>query len=674
MYRRLTLIRIFMLCISSVALAQEMEEIQSVSLDSIVVKEHRRSLLLKNGNNGSVVWDMQLMKQMPQILGNADPIHYAQMLPGVQTNNEYQGGIHVQGCDNEHNEVSIAGVPIYNVTHLMGFFSAFNSSHYPSMSLTESAQSGSFSNRLGAELAMQFPRHVPDSIEGEISAGLISSQGTLRIPLSKNSALFTSLRASYMNLLYSQWMKAEDMQVKYSFYDANITYVNNVNKKNSLVVDVYSGMDNAKLFQDLYIADMHDKWGNGMGAIHWIYSPNETMCMKNTLYTTNYKNNLQLNLIQEQYSLKSRITDIGFRNHIDLGDIACGVNAIWHHIQPQSVVGSGSYNTSYRNAGTTHSLEASLFCDYTQPISRSLSATIGIRGSIYTTAERTWTAVDPTLRVDFSQDNWNCSLVYALKHQYLFQTGFSDMGLPTEFWFSADRNTPPQYAQSLIAKGEAYLFGRRYQLSASLYWKKLYNQIEYNGTVFDLINDNYNLTSQLLHGEGENYGMNIMLSKCTGRLTGWVSYAYGKTKRRYPSEGMPGIYPANHDRPHEIDAVATYSLPKHWSFGATAVVCSGTPFTAPKAIFVMNGNIMSQYGNHNSSRLRTYCRIDVSINYHWNSKHRIEQGINLSLYNVLCRGNELFHYVRADRNNHLYYKTVSFIIPILPSVSYFVKI
>lgn len=663
-----------MLCTFSLALAQEPEEVQSISLDSVVVTEHRRTLLLKKGENDSHVLDMRLMKQMPQILGNADPIHYTQMLPGIQTNNEYQGGIHVQGCDNEHNEVSVSGVPIYNVVHLLGFFSTFNSAHYPSMSLTESAMSGNFTNRLGAELTMQMPQLVPDSVEGELSVGLISSQGTMRIPMSKSSALVASVRASYMNLLYGKWLKMENMQMKYSFYDANITYVNLINQKNSLTFDFYSGADNATLSQDLYIADMHDRWGNSMGAIHWTYTPNDELRVKNTLYATTYSNNMQLNLVQEHYQLDSKITDVGFRNNVELGNMTMGADAIWHHIKPQSVSGSGSYNKSYRSTDITKSLETSVFCDYVQSLTKSTHINVGIRGSIYTTGEQTWGAVDPAAKVCFSQDNWMCSLGYALKHQYLFQSGFSDMGLPTEFWFSADENTSPQYAHSLIAKGETFLFNRRYQISMSLYWKKLYNQVEYNGTVFDLINDDYTLTRQLLHGYGENYGVNIMLSKCTGRLTGWVSYAYGKTKRRYPLEGMNEVYPANHDRPHEIDAVVTYSLPKHWSFGATAVVCSGTPFTAPKFIYIMNGNIMSQYGKHNSSRLHTYSRVDISVNYRWRHRRHTEQWVNLSLYNVMCHNNDLFHYVRTTSNKHIYYKTVGFISPILPSVSYFVKI
>lgn len=124
----------FTLCIFWLtAIAQEVQNIQSVSLDSVLVKGYRYSSAIKSNPDGSMIWDMQRMDNLPQILGNADPIHYAQMLPGIQTNAEYTSGIHIQGCDNSHNHITLGGVPIYNVNHLLGFFSTFNSTHFPSL-------------------------------------------------------------------------------------------------------------------------------------------------------------------------------------------------------------------------------------------------------------------------------------------------------------------------------------------------------------------------------------------------------------------------------------------------------------------------------------------------------------------------------------------------------------
>ena len=663
-----------MLCLSPLAVnAQQPEEMQSISLDSVLVTEHRRSLLLKQQQNGTLQWDMRMMQSMPQILSNADPIHYAQMLPGVQSNNEYQGGIHVQGCDNEHNEISIDGVPIYNVNHLLGFFSTFNATHFKSMQLTESAQKADFPNRIGAQLTMQLYEEQPDTMSGDLSVGLLSSQGTLRMPLNSSSALTVSLRTSYMNLLYGAWLKMDGQQLKYSFYDFNTSYTHHFNQRNMLLVDIYTGMDKADMQEDKYMAHMQEKWGNATCAMHWISHPNDDLSMRTSLYTTSYGNKLQMDMVQEHYWLKSRIVDVGLRHGLEWRGWKVGGEAIWHYIQPQSVGGYGSYKSSFPSTPKTKSVEASLYADKQIHLSPLFDFSVGMRGAFYRAPHRTYWSANPSAEVGYTAPWGRYAFSYALRHQYIFQAGFSDMGLPTEFWFTADKNIPPQYAHCFNVRAEAPLFDKRYQVSVSLYYKKLYHQVEYDGTILDLIGDQYQWDNQLLYGKGENYGANVMVSKCTGRLTGWMSYSYGRARRSYPTAQGWRTYPANHERPHEIKAVATYSLPKHWSFGATFVACSGTPFTAPRAIYVMNGHLMSIYDEHNANRLSPYWRMDVSANYQWKGRHKWHQGVNLSVYNLLFHDNDLFHYVRVSNDGEIYYKAMGFVSPILPSVSYFMK-
>ena len=115
-----TILTTAMLCFFFPLYGQEKK--QSIMLDSVLVHGKQHNASLKTESDKGILWNMRMMNDMPKILGNADPMHYAQMLPGVQTNNEYNGGIHVQGSENEHNELSIAGVPLYNVNHLLGFF------------------------------------------------------------------------------------------------------------------------------------------------------------------------------------------------------------------------------------------------------------------------------------------------------------------------------------------------------------------------------------------------------------------------------------------------------------------------------------------------------------------------------------------------------------------------
>ena len=227
----------FLCAFSSSAHAQEDESAWSFSLDSVTVTGYRNRSPIRTGVDGVTLWDMSNVADLPQILGNADPIHYAQMLPGIQTNSEYRSGVIIEGCDNQHNVISIEGVPIYNVNHLLGFFSTFNSSHFKSMSISKGVFSAKSPNRLGGQLDMLNSIDVLDTISGQVSFGLVSSQGTIRLPINSKTSLTASLRGAYINLLYSNWLKADGQQVSYSFYDANMSLVHRLNRKNTLIVD-----------------------------------------------------------------------------------------------------------------------------------------------------------------------------------------------------------------------------------------------------------------------------------------------------------------------------------------------------------------------------------------------------------------------------------------------------
>ena len=185
---------VILFCTFSFCAHAQEEDVWNISLDSLVVKSYQNTSLMKTNGNGKVTWNLRQMESLPKILGNADPVRYAQMLPGVQTNNEFSAGLRIQGCDNQHNVITVGEVPIYNINHLLGFFSSFVSSHYPVMELTKSPASVQMANRLGSELTMELPDSIPSSVNGEVSLGLISSQGTLRIPVTRRLGVTLSLR------------------------------------------------------------------------------------------------------------------------------------------------------------------------------------------------------------------------------------------------------------------------------------------------------------------------------------------------------------------------------------------------------------------------------------------------------------------------------------------------
>ena len=641
-------------------------------LDSVYVVGDRYNSYISAGNNGKPVrWNMQMMHSLPKILGNADPLHYVQLLPGVQTNSEYDAGLHVQGCDNMHNMLAIGGVPVYNAAHLLGIFSVFNSSHYPTMSFAKSINECMTSGRLGGELNMELPSVVPDSVNGEFSVGVMSSQGTFRIPVNEKSAFFLSLRASYLNLLYGSLLEFDDSKLKYCFSDINATYLYNPNKNNKIWLDVYAGYDDASII-DADNGNIMAKWGNYLVAAHHEYKA-RNFKFQHSLYTTNYKNSFVLERQEMNFRMPSAIYDWGYSGTLTGDDWRCGLSAVMHSIKPQSP----SFQTeddTYDHVSVIHnSYEFMLHGKYTFLLLDNFSVESGSNASFYVSpSSKFYASLNPAVTMNYETPTFGClSFMWDIRHQYILQTGLSSMGLPIEFRISSDENLVPQYSQNYTLSYSKDIFGGDYILSCEMYYKKLYNQIEYDGNMFDFYSNSFNLYDALSIGEGDNYGLNIMLNKCSGSLTGWLSLALGRAMRISPLYGSEK-YPANHERLYEFNAVATYKFNNKFDVGATFVAASGTPFTAPKKFYMVNGNLISEYDKHNSNRVMPYSRLDLSMNYTFHRKSGVEQGVNFSIYNTLMSKNKIYYRLKFYENKFAYVG-MGFIMNILPSVSYYCK-
>ncbi len=674
MHRELLYAIVPMLCIAQLpAYGQSDSVMRNIDLYAVEVKGTKATSKMKEYANGKIVLDTKLFNTLPQILGNADPLHYTQLLPEIQTNGEYRAGVNIQGCESSHNLVSIGTVPIYNPSHLLGFFSTFNASHFDSFSVVKAPGAGS-PNRLGGELAMDLPANVPDTLSADISVGMIESQATVRVPVGKNTLVTASARVSYINLLYSRWLSTADYDTRYSFYDINFTLLHRFDTRNTLVVDCYGGNDNGMFVDGSYTATLKANWGNRMVALHHRYAAGGSLQLATSAYYTSYRNRFALSMQGIDYRLPSGIHDFGLKHSGTCGNLSWGADVVCHRISPQSFETDGTA-VAYQTADADNTTwEMSANAVYTQPLSEWFRLEAGLRASAYGSRATGWFAhADPSLSLNYNNYHVEFYAGYSMKHQYLFQTGFSDVGLPTEFWMSSDRRFRPQYAHSVNLGSSVYLFSRRYKLSGNVFFKKLRNQTEYFGSVLDFVNSNYDLNNHLLQGKGTNCGFSAVVTKCSGKLNGWASYTYTRARRVFLRNNSTGRYAANHERPHEIDAVLTYELGKHWSFGATFVYASGTPYTAARYLALINGNIVASYGEHNASRLSPYCRLDLSVNYKWKPRFAKENGINLSFYNATGRDNALFYHISIHRDGRFSYQPQSFVVGILPSVSYFCK-
>lgn len=635
---------------------------------------------------GSSIISMSFMDEMPHILGNADPLHYAQLLPGVQTNSEYDAGLHIQGCDNSHNYVSLGGAPVYNAAHLLGFFSIFNAGHFTEMSLQKSPVSASFPNRLGGRVDMLTPTWLAaedslsvGAVHGELSVGPMSSQGTLRLPIGKRSLLLLSARAAYLNLLYSKWLEVDGDEVKYDFSDYNLSYITQLDDANVLKIEGYWGYDKMKIGQASHGLQGKLKWNNTMAALHWYsrskHGENErrkNWQMEQMVYYSRYANRLNLNEYSFQVEMRSFIFDLGYKGNFSWGRWRMGAEVVRHQLLPQDIGISG--NLANYQTDTQHQLatEASAYLQYCQPLGEKLLMEMGARVSGYH-CQKSFYRVMPHLKFNYDlSPSAKLNLNLGIRNQYLFQTGFSSAGLPTEFWFAADKNHRPQYAYHAALQGEFWFAEKEYRLSVETYYKWLMNQIENNSNMFDILFSSYSFDGSLLHGKGYNYGLNLLLEKRRGKLTGWLSGSLGRAMRKFDGEQYQEWYPAGHERIYELNAVATYRINRRVSLGSTYVLASGTPYTKVNYAYLMSGNLVTEYGPHNGDRVKPYMRLDLSVSYDFATKGKVRSGINFSLYNVTMHGNDLFYRIKVY-DNHVRYNAFKFLMPIMPSINYYCK-
>ncbi len=643
-------------------------------LENIVVSRERYSSAVRNSDMQSVVMDMGIMHLLPKILGNADPLHYSQLLPGVQTNAEYDAGLHIHGCDNSHNIVSLSGVPVYNASHMLGLFSTFNASHFSHMMLNKSATAADGVSRIGGMLDMQQSDTLPEQINGEFSVGIISSQGTLRVPIDEQSALTASLRLSYLNLLYSSLLEIDGCKLNYSFADVNVTYINKINRNNTLYIDFYTGKDNISSkdnSNELYF-NTTMKWGNMLAAAHWKYIKNNTE-IKQSLFYTGYSNKMYLKG-KYDFKLPSGIYDFGYRLAANSDNIKLGLFIYDHHIEPQNPE-CGSYGIKKNEDDVKqHSVEMSAYIAYSDALFEDMTYELALKGDYYNDkgSKYSHTALNPSVTILYKNIRLGrFKINYSQQRQYLFNCGFTSIGFPVEFWFGSDEMNKPQMAHSYHLSWQRELFDGKYIIDITSYYKNLYNQVEYNASPLELLNKKYDMNENILNGRGNNYGVSININKCSGKVTGWVAYTYSRAMRKFEEFGNKW-YPANHERIHELNAITTFRINDKFDIGATFVYASGTPFTAPRYFYMVNGNVITEFGDHNANRLEPYMRLDLSFNYDIIKRETKRAGINISLYNALFRSNQIYYRFKVYEEQYAY-RGVSFFSRILPSISYYYK-
>ena len=647
------------------------DSLSTHSIDEVVVEEVRQPIV-RYSALGKTYWAISTMESMPM----ADPLRNIQLLPGVQTTSENTGGTFVQGCDNSHNYTTVNGVPVYYPMHLLGFFSTFNSLHFRHVAFNKSMGLAT-ANRLGAEVGMATSDTVPSVFGGDVDLGMLTAQASLRVPLGRKLAAIVSGRYSNVNLLYDNLLnsKSDLSTIRYRFHDVNMMLLYTPTERDMLAVDYFQGSDNAGMGVVSHLVQSELAWSNRAASLRWKRACGD-LSLDNRLYYTAYRSDLVVRQTDSRAYLPAEIQTVGAKSEqrymAARGFFTFGGEMLLHAIAPQSPQITGSYGEAYTPRQIQSATEGALFVQSDFMLGDAVELISGLRASSFY-HECLQAAIDPRLTLRYQPSKSTVWQLAAGSYtQYLHQVGFSSNGLPSEFWIPASRNIPSQQAAKVSLGLQQDIRGGDYRLSVEPYFTRMLHQVEYRGNVLQILTDKYDLNENLVVGDGYNYGVDLMLQKNVGKLTGWIAYAWAKAPRYFVRNDELVAYPSVHNREHDLNVVANYRPNDKWNFSATYIYATGTPYTEVKNAYILGENGIVVYEKHNGSRYPSLTRLDVAATYQLPHHKGIDHSVKFAVYNATFAGNPISYTYHRYEGNVIYKQPVCLFSTAVPSVSYFV--
>lgn len=612
-------------------------------------------LRLTGADAGIVRLNSAVLDRMPRLLGHADPLRALQAMPLVTTAGDLSGGLAVQGGDPSQNVHLADGAPVRNPVHLLGLFSVFNGDHFREASVNAAIQSTGAPDCTGALVCADSPSHAPDAPQGSFTAGLISSGAAVRLPLCSGRAWVAAAgRISYLSKLYPGMLRFDHAGMLYDFGDANIV-AGWRTAAGTLRASLFLSDDRLKLHDRLYDASGRMGWGNLAAALTW-----DGLHGAHKVYISRYNNSFRFSQNIAEADLPSRLLQYGWTGS--------------HHVRSVTLTCElyGSRTVAQYNSlsdaidATTDALAAAVGVDWSAQLhGTTLAAALR---TVYYRSD-SFGRVYPLPRITLGRrlGSVNIRLSAGRYVQYLHMVRQSGSGLPCDYFVNADRTHKPvtsnQLSLRLAGSAPAGL-----DWSAELFGKTYSHLTEYGGSVLDMLTPGNDPLKALHSGSGRAYGVSLMLARTTGRLRGWLGYTLSRRENKVAALG-PNRFPSQHDRPHDLKGTLMWDCSPRLSLTASYTLASGTPYTRAAYGYVIGGNVIFEYMPHNSSRLPAYRRLDLAANWRLPSSKRLEQSLNISLYNALFDRNVIFRYTAFSPLNGIHDRSNS-LKTCIPSISY----
>lgn len=653
----------------------ELDE-NSTTLDEVTVIARRLDENVRSVEMSVAQLDMKDVRKMPALLGEVDIIRSLTLLPGISTIGEASNGFNVRGGNTDQNLILLDEAPVYNSSHLFGFFSIFNADAVKDVKLYKGGIPARYGGRLSSVVDVRQRNGNNKKFSSTGGIGLLSSRLLVEGPIQKEkSAFMIAARRSYADLFLSLSNDPTINQNTLYFYDLNAKLNYILGDKDRLYLSGYFGRDVFEL-DDLFGFD----WGNATASLRWNHLFSDKLFSNFTLVFSDYTYSLGTPEDDEfNFRLKSTIQDYHFKNQYNYylsskNEIEFGVEGIYYRLKPGQITGSiqlqlqeeyalepSVYFSQELELGTRwtvqyglryssfYNLGAQKVRNYANPDLPQLEELIDSEeyssGQVIE-AYNGLEGLEPRFSVNYRiSDEQSIKASYNRTRQYIHLISNTSTPTPVDLYRPSGRHIQPATANQVAAGYFQNFAENRYEVSIEGYYKDFKNIVDYRNGANLIFNET--IETEILPGIGRSYGLEFYLRKRKGRLSGWLSYTLSKTELKVENDdpllaiNAGEWYPANYDKRHDISLVLNYQLTKKWDLGMNFTYQSGRPITPPEGRFNFEDYSVPVYRSRNSLRIPDYHRLDLSANYtpEKDPNKKFYSSWSLGFYNVYARRN-----------------------------------
>lgn len=688
----------------------EMEE-KINQLEEVVVTASQENRVL-NLRMGTEKINMKMLKQIPMGLGEVDVIKSSLLLPGVQSVGEAAAGYNVRGGNTDQNLVLLNGAPILNSTHFFGFFSSFNSDVIQDLTLYKSGIPAAYGGRISSVMDIRLKEGNKE--EFKVSGGISPVTGRLMVegPVKKNISYVLSARSTYSDWILKQ-MKDKRLQNSHAgFYDIQGIMNIQMNHKNQLSLSGYYSRDRFNFHQVSTF-----KYMNGAATVKWHHIFRQNLFADFSAILSDY--NYQISHVEDEqdmdemhYQMNQRLAKADFTYFpVEKHKIYFGLQSTLYDLAPgEQFPLHDSSTVVHRELEESRALESSVYVSDVYALSPSITLSGGLRFNVYAAfgpgteylysenyplsqeslqdtvhySAGEVTSLYPNLEYRFSSrfllgPSLSVKLSIQRMFQYIYMISNTTAISPTDIWELCDSYIKPQRSDQYSLGVYRSFSKNTIEASVEAYYRDLDNIIDYKSGADLLMNEL--METVLLSGKGKAYGIEFMLKKNSGPVTGWLGYTYARIFHQVDGDfeeeriNNGKWFPAIYDKPHDLKVVINTKFSRRFNMTGNFVFNTGRPITYPAGYFEFGGLNRFFYSDRNEFRMPDYIRLDLAATYNGNLLVRKlnHSSLTFAIYNVLGRRNPYSIFFRLDEGVVNAYKMSIFGQPIF-TITYNFKI